>query len=165
VAWSAPKTWVTGETLLAADFNSQLGDDMRHLFDLGNEQYFMRVSSQFTNAAATSDTTYHTERFETPYLKTSLWLRYYGSADLNPSMALLVHSRVLFPVITDSHSPFLNLPHWDASGHREPGYTIMGEWQGIVGPTAITIALRYRVSISSCTLNPGTLIVGVIPTT
>jgi hypothetical protein len=164
MAWTTPKTWVHGELLTATDFNSQLRDDFLHLRDLGNEQYFMRVSSVLETGVATVDTTYHTELFETPYPKTSLWMRYFGTLELNPPMTCLVHARVLFPIIGSSHTAFLNISRTAATGTIK-GYCIMGQWQGIVGPTAINLALRYRVTTASVTIYSGTLIVGIIPTT
>lgn len=45
MAWSAPRTWVAGETLTAALLNQELRDNLNAAFPVGSLHYFMQAAT------------------------------------------------------------------------------------------------------------------------
>lgn len=50
MAWTTPKTWVTGEALTAADMNTYIKDNQLALFDRPNDSYVANEGADYTTA-------------------------------------------------------------------------------------------------------------------
>lgn len=53
MAWTTPKTWTTGETLTASDFNTHIQDNLNALKDPPSANYDVNEASNYTIASGT----------------------------------------------------------------------------------------------------------------